>query len=571
MSMTPKQACVRAVVAGLLLSAGLSTPALAIVSSGTNGFNGIWINDFLGATRYYGSGYNGSRATLVNIEGGHIWNGHETLNHVSRYISGAGVIPAPSPPFAANTPNFNRHTTWVGQTLGGRSAFAPGTVGDAVQSGIASGATLWSGSIATAFGTGTTFSSSFNSTVPVYTAALRTGFAGVTADVSNSSWGSWSAGPPVTANNSTRIIALDALAYDTGKTMVYSAGNRGAANTVGDPGLTKNGITVGALSGDTGPLPYSTLSSYSSTGPSDFIVATGPTTGTRIASAVASVDLVAPGDPLTLAYYGGASGNNTGGTNDLSTGFYSAGVAGTSFSSPIVAGGAALLVDAARANGFTRGTDARVVKALLMNSADKLAGWTNNTTSVAGVLTTTQAVDYSMGAGRVNFGRAYEQQLLGTTDVPGLGGGTVGDLGWDYGQVAQNAPNNYGFAGTLTAGWNFTATLNWFARESFNFTTQASSSAAWGAQDILTLQLFRQDDAGDVLVAQSTAQYNLVQHLALTIPQDGRYFLRVNWAGSLYNLIGKANSEVYGLAWQVPTPGTAGVLALGLLAARRRR
>ena len=571
MSMTPKQACVRAVVAGLLLSAGLSTPALAIVSSGTNGFNGIWINDFLGATRYYGSGYNGSRATLVNIEGGHIWNGHETLNHVSRYISGAGVIPAPSPPFAANTPNFNRHTTWVGQTLGGRSGFAPGTVGDAVQSGIASGATLWSGSIATAFGTGTTFSSSFNSTVPVYTAALRTGFAGVTADVSNSSWGSWSAGPPVTANNSTRIIALDALAYDTGKTMVYSAGNRGAANTVGDPGLTKNGITVGALSGDTGPLPYSTLSSYSSTGPSDFIVATSPTTGTRIASAVASVDLVAPGDPLTLAYYGGASGNNTGGTNDLSTGFYSAGVAGTSFSSPIVAGGAALLVDAARANGFTRGTDARVVKALLMNSADKLAGWTNNTTSVAGVLTTTQAVDYSMGAGRVNFGRAYEQQLLGTTDVPGLGGGTVGDLGWDYGQVAQNAPNNYGFAGTLTAGWNFTATLNWFARESFNFTTQASNSAAWGAQDILTLQLFRQDDAGDVLVAQSTAQYNLVQHLALTIPQDGRYFLRVNWAGSLYNLIGKANSEVYGLAWQVPTPGTAGVLALALLAARRRR
>jgi subtilisin family serine protease len=559
-----------AIAAGSLLT--LAAPSLAIVSSGTNGFNGVWLNQYLGATRYYNAGYTGTRATMVNIEGGHVWNGHETLTHVNTYISGAGVPNAPAPPFAPGTPNFHSHSTWVGHAMGGRTQFNPGTVGDAIQSGIGHGATLWSGSIATAFTGSNSFSTTFNATLGVYAGALNTGVNGVSADVSNSSYGSWLAGPPPTNNGTLRVIALDALAYATGKTMVFSAGNRGAANTVGDPGLTKNGITVGALTGETGPNPFSTVASYSSRGPSDFALATAPLNFSRVANAVASVDIVAPGDPLTLAYYGGASGGNTGGTNDLSTTFYNTGVSGTSFASPIVAGGAALLVDAARANGHTRGNDARVVKAVLMNSATKLPGWTNNTTlNGSNVLVTTQGVDFAQGAGRVNFSRAFEQQLLGTTDVPGLGGGVVADLGWDYGVVAQNTPNDYTFATPLIAGNTFTATLAWFAAEQFNLGTLASASVAWGAHDVLGLELYRSDLSGNVLVASSNALYNNNQHINITIPQSGNYFLRVNWAGGLYDFINKANSETYGLAWSIPAPGTAALLAVGILAAGRRR
>lgn len=556
----------------LSAAAGLTAPAAAIISAGTTGQNGLWLNDFLGATRYYNAGYTGANAVLANIEGGHVWNGHETLTHVNTYINGAGVPNAPVPPFAANTPNYHYHSTWVGQAIAGRrlNTDAPNSGGDIVRSGIARDGTLWSGSVATAFGANGSFSSSFNSTVPVYTFMLRTGINGITADVSNSSWGSFTAGS--TTNASLRILALDALAYDTAKVMVYSAGNRGSANTVGDPGLSKNGITVGALTGDTGPNPYSTLASYSSRGPSDFAVATGPLNFTIVPNAVASVDIVAPGDPIDLAYYGGASGGNTGGTNDLRNDLYNLGVAGTSFSSPMVAGGAGLIVGAARSQNLANGRDGRVVKALLMNSADKLPGWTNNTTNVAGVLRTTQAVDWAQGAGRMNLSRAYEQQNLGVQDLPGLGGGVVGDLGWDFGQVAQNTPNNYTFSNSLAAGFNFTATLVWFARESYNFTTQASSSVAFGAQDTLTLQLFRTSPAGDVLVAESVAPYNLNQHLSLSIPQDGNYFLRVNWAGGLYDFINKANSETYGLVWNVPAPSLTALLGLaGLAAARRRR
>ena len=62
------------------------------------------------------------------------------------------------------------------------------------------------------------------------------------------------------------------------------------------------------------------------------------------------------------AFYGGTTGGNTGGTATSGTNLYSAGLAGTSFSAPIVAGGVALLDSAAKARGLaSTSLDARVV------------------------------------------------------------------------------------------------------------------------------------------------------------------------------------------------------------------
>src|SRR5687767_12690583 len=48
-------------------------------------FNGLVVNDFLGANRFYNAGINGQGTRVSNIEAGHVWNGHETLGHISSF------------------------------------------------------------------------------------------------------------------------------------------------------------------------------------------------------------------------------------------------------------------------------------------------------------------------------------------------------------------------------------------------------------------------------------------------------------------------------------------------------
>jgi hypothetical protein len=49
-------------------------------------YTGININTFIGADTFYAHGYTGSRAIVSNIEAGHVWNGHESLTHVTTFI-----------------------------------------------------------------------------------------------------------------------------------------------------------------------------------------------------------------------------------------------------------------------------------------------------------------------------------------------------------------------------------------------------------------------------------------------------------------------------------------------------
>ena len=321
------------------VSGRIPTNVKGPIIGGTN------INTLVGADAFYSHGYTGTNAVIANIEAGHIWSGHETLTH---------VLQIPNNPSALN--EFDRHATWVGMILGGRQGGAnPGPY----QEGLAPDAQLYSGAFAAQWNgqRGVAGFTPVNAAIfDQYRRAFDTGVnaAGRRADVINSSWAS------VDASNGsdTVAIALDGFANtDTHTLFVAAAGNAGPGpDAVVSPAAGYNNMSVAALGPNT---PYDRPASLSSGGPNDYA---DPINGTKN-NARQVVDIAAPGQNLSSAYYGGETGGN--GTTDnpavsgpgptgLPSGalggpdFYTRGLLnGTSFAAPTVAGGAALLYDAA--------------------------------------------------------------------------------------------------------------------------------------------------------------------------------------------------------------------------------
>ena len=540
------------------------------VIGGTN------INTLVGADAFYSQGYTGTNAVIANIESGHVWSGHETLAHVQQI---------PNHPSALN--EFDRHATLVATMLVGRRGGAnPG----AYQEGLAPDAELYSGAIASQWN-GQRYTLNFNFTnagmFDIFRRAFSTGVNATArrADVINSSWG-----PDEGANGTdTLSIALDGFANANPRTLlVVGAGNDGPGpNTVLSPASAYNNISVAAL----GPNPpYDHPASFSSGGPNDYA---DPVNGTKN-DARQVVDIAAPGENLSAAYYGGETGGN-GTTDNLSesgpgpTGlpsgslggpdFYSRGaVGGTSFAGPTVAGGAALLYDAAYSvfTGNADARDARVMKAVLMNSADKTIGWDNGQVSHpngnGGVLTT-QGLDNRVGTGRMNLAAAYDQFLNGTTDVADMLSGNIGlvdELGWDFGQVVNGTTNDYFFNTPLDGGSTFTATLSWFRDRGIN----ASNTVFDDSYDDLNLELWSVvDGLPTSLISESTSLYNESEHFSFALPATGDYALRVRWFNEVFDRVADANQGFYGLAWSaldavqaatVPEPDPLFLFALGV-------
>ena len=547
----------------LILESGLPNP-----SRGPGPITGAYYsNQIVGATRFYSAGYTGTRSVMANIEAGYIWNGHETLSHV-------GLIPTSENALG----EYDRHATVVGMIMGGRMGGAnPGNY----QQGIAPDAQLFSGAIATDWiGSRFTLSFDFNwfssSMFGPYQAAFNTGLATPTglrtADVINSSWaGNLSLFGTAGVDQISGM--LDALANSNPHTLfVAAAGNGGAGpNRVPTPASGFNSITVASLNANFGA--YNIASSFSSGGPNDYSDPLRSLTAVRQV-----VDIAAPGENISAAYYGGQTGGNRpqlGGAPNGDPGgpnWYTNSTSGTSYAAPTVSGGVALLYDASYANFPTNSDarDARVMKAVLLNSAAKTLNWNNGQTANpngSGGVVTTQALDNRVGAGRMDLNRGFDQLLSGTTDVPGSTPGlqgVVNAIGWDFGQVAENITSDYLINGALVGGTNFTATLTWFRDR----VTTGPTSFNDVSFDNLDLELWSAvAGVPTTLVSTSKSLYNETEHFSFSIPTTGQYTLRVVWAGEWFDTIGDANIEQYGLAWSgtaVPEP-TALVLLASLL------
>jgi hypothetical protein len=220
----------------------------------------------------------------------------------------------------------------------------------------------------------------------------------------------------------------------------------------------------------------------------------------------------------------------------------------TSFSTPQVAGAAAVLLQAGlRGDGgsdTSAATNSRTVKALLLNGAVKPAGWTNGTAS---------PLDARYGAGVLNVFNAYEQ-LAGRKQT-NLVTGTVS-------AGAAHPPT--GATNTIGApsGWSYTnltssSTLDAVAHYYFNLTNgisnatfTATATLVWNRQQnqssINNLQLFLYNTANSNLVAVCTSAVDNVQHLFVPSLPRGRYDLQVLKKGGTYVTPG----ETYALAYE---------------------
>lgn len=549
-----------------------SSSANAIVSSygGTNIFNGVYINEVIGANAFYEQGFGGQRVVIANIEAGTIWGGHESLQgRVTRTLTDPSIT-------GTQLGQADWHATFVGHALAGSGMYT-------YQDGIAPLSQLWTGAIATSWSGAPSeqYTGSFNTTeasfLYPYRTAMLTGVNGVKANVINSSWGF---GDPT--GSAAETIAIDAMLKSSGAIGVFAAGNSGPlGNTVGGPGSGYNGITVGALTNTALRPIYDTVADFSSRGWSD---AYNPQTNVMLTNARATIDIVAPGDNLTMAFYGGMTGGHVAGSDPTggSGQFYVSGMGGTSFSAPIVAGAAALMLDAGKGFGIAEMTHPLVVKAALMAGASPTQGWDNGQYFDGAVIRTSQALDLAAGAGALDLEKTHSIYIGNSVLLTGLGyfadgSNTLGVAGmsgaaglaangWDLGAI-QSGANIYTLAGVMEAGSQFSAVLTWFAARGFDVSL---SSAQDTALSNLSLELWCLDqNLGQRMVGRSESPWGTTEHLRFTLAETGQYQLRVVWEGQNYQMASDPDLLTeYGLAWSVtpiPEPSLATMFTLSMV------
>jgi len=229
----------------------------------------------------------------------------------------------------------------------------------------------------------------------------------------------------------------------------------------------------------------------------------------------------------------------------------------TSFSTPIVSGAAALMMQAAlRGDGgdTNSASDIRTIKALLLNGAVKPLDWTNSST---------MPLDARYGAGVVNVLNSYQQ----------LAGGKQACIATST--VPLNAAHPpTGATGTVSAlsGWNFATNTSGVSSDSiqhyyFNVSNvvksvkfTATATLVWNRQAnysvVNDLDLLLYDTANSNLVAASTSYVNNVEHLYVTNLAQGRYDLQVWKAGGTPNVNIVSAAEPYALAWEFVPPPT---------------
>lgn len=217
----------------------------------------------------------------------------------------------------------------------------------------------------------------------------------------------------------------------------------------------------------------------------------------------------------------------------------------TSYSTPMVAGAATIMIQAAmRGDGgghTNNAADMRTIKALLLNGAVKPVDWTNSSSS---------PLDARYGAGILNLFNSYQQLIGGQHGFsvsnsvtqgsphppPAITGTIHAPSGWDFNSVSSShTPANDGvthYFFEISSNVDVTATLVWERQN--------------GQSSINKLALFLYDCANSNLVDCSTSVVDNVQHIFVPQLPQGTYDLQVWKAGGTF----VSASESYALAWE---------------------
>ncbi len=424
------------------------------------------IVDNSGADAFEAIGATGFEVTYGNLDGAHIADHDVFAGREITRISWPGVQPAV-------TLSSSHPTTVAG--------VAVGDTADGFR-GLARDAEIVSGAIATEIFADGTFSIGKNA---LYYALL--GMAdknlseqlGLFQPVSVIS-STFAAGGRTPNGEDAISQAIDSVASMTGVTIVAAAGNNGQAErqsfpncmftnedpdapgtdflgsrSVTSPATSFNAISVGALGSSDG-AEFDIVAGFSGRGPIDAnMFDDGLTDQLRIR---AGVHIVAPGtgvtpippdfmpaageppDPCTyngpipttfISLPGIAPTDDPDAPADPA---YFAPAQGTSVAAAFVAGGVALLQDAGRIQNPPLATHSTVMKAILLNGAEKLPGWANtgvgpgvpqdqrdgfrgaNEAEIPGIINmlgTTFPLDVAQGAGRMNLQRSLENYITG--------------------------------------------------------------------------------------------------------------------------------------------------------------
>jgi hypothetical protein len=223
----------------------------------------------------------------------------------------------------------------------------------------------------------------------------------------------------------------------------------------------------------------------------------------------------------------------------------------TSFATPYVTGAAVVLRQAAAAGDFsalsgTIPTDARLLKAGLLNGATKTAGWSH---------TSTAPLDATYGSGIVNVNNSFNQLAGGqhaysVTNKTSLGtiststsfqNGITSLNGWDLRSLsttthpsAQDAANHYFFDLSSTSGtFSLTATVTW----------NSITNSFTGTDTINNFDLALVDSITGQIVWQSVSTDYNIEQIYLTGLAADKYDLQVILRG------GSATTDTYALVW----------------------
>jgi len=327
---------------------------------------------------------------------------------------------------------------------------------------------------------------------------------------------------------------IDALVEREGSIVVAACGNgQDKFKSISKPSWGYNVISVGSARG-LGDYPDYLL--YVGP-PTDRHSTSGPTDDGR-----SKPDVIAPGLAL-------------GPSKDSVNDYYidEKAVDYSSFAAPQVAGVAALLIDAARQNHIPDADDPRLIKALILNGANKLIGWHKGTADSDD--DSYSPLDFHQGAGLINVLNSHRELIAKLADP----NSPAGNIGWDLAQVAldPNDPDSqriYYLPQPLAPQRYLKATLCWYRHyepgRTFNPAVLSN----------LTLSLWAVDEAGhltDMLDSSDSVLDNL-QHIYYTGDVEIPRAALVVSGADFDNSASAMQRETYGLAYEANTDNWTG-------------